>query len=59
MTVREYLIKNPGKASYTIKASGKNFLCNLFDANSIFGEREIEKIVSRYGNKNLPLLIIV
>lgn len=58
MTIREYLLKNQSKASYTIKLKKKEYLCNIFDSNSVFGERTIRNVTYRDGNKNLPIITV-
>ena len=57
-TVSEYLAQNPNKASYTICASGKQFLCRQEEANSLFGCQTIVRVKYRDGNENLPVLVI-
>lgn len=59
MTVKEYLVQNPNKASYTIKYGKKQYLCNIFEANSFFGDRSVKRVSPKYGNENLPLVTIV
>ena len=44
MTVKNYLAGNPDKAAYTIKQGRKSYLCNLFEAYQVFGNKEIKKI---------------
>ncbi len=44
MTVRKYLVSNPSKSAYTIKQGRKSFLCNLFEAYQLFGNKEIKKV---------------
>lgn len=57
-TVSEYLAQNPNKASYTICASGKQFLCRQEEANSLFGRQTIAHIKYRNKNENLPVLTV-
>lgn len=58
MTVREYLVANPDKPSYTIKCGRKEYACNIFDANAIFGKFEIKHIGHRQISENLVILTI-
>ena len=44
MTVKNYLADNPDKTTYTIKQGRKSYLCNLFEAYQVFGNKEIKKI---------------
>lgn len=44
MIVKNYLADNPDKAAYTIKQGRKSYLCNLFEAYQVFGNKEIKKI---------------
>lgn len=59
MTVREYIIENQDKASYTIKLGRKKYLCNKFDANSFFGNMIIKKVDCKYNNENMPIIFVM
>lgn len=44
MNVKEYLLQNPDKSSYTVKTGRKSYLCNLIECAKIFGNADIKKI---------------
>ncbi len=64
MTVKEYLLENPGKSAYTIKKGMKNYLCNAIECVQFFGNIEVKKIEynKNFNNslcKGLPILYLV
>jgi hypothetical protein len=58
MKVKDYLKSNTNKIAYTIKDSKKSYLCNIFEANSYFGNNDIKKIAYKYNNEQLPILYL-
>ncbi len=63
MKVKEYLLQNPNKSSYTVKIGKKSYLCNLIECSRIFGNADIKKIgyQKNFNNticKGLPILYL-
>lgn len=58
MKVKDYLLENPNKASYTIRINKKYYGCNVVEALKVFGNLEVKTVTNRLDSEELVQLNI-
>ena len=58
MTVKNYVLENPNKISYTIRINKKYYGCNAIEAINVFGNLEVKTITNKFDSEKLVQLNI-
>ena len=58
MKVKDYLLENPNKISYTIRINKKYYGCNAVEALRVFGNLEVRTVTNKFDSEELVQLNI-